>query len=553
MDYDSINNRMSSQQKLSLSAAATQRMVDGTLTYDSINNCMSDQQKLSLMAANLQQMVGREPQAYDEINNKMSDRQKLSLIAAALDELKDKPSGEEESLAVGSYDPATGKIAGSGFGDTGTVYVFDRMQNKGVAAQVSNWSDSEITLATPIDTANLVGVTSLWVETPDGESNKVMVYGERPVPGYGIVYYDDASEVVHTHEVTTLTEYNTLAAASSTGPYRQWTFDGVTVNADQIVGFQIGEDATTTPQYFLAEMPRLNQPIDFSTLTSTNNYVMRNDVSFDQPVDITGVAIGNNFLYNCYTFNQPIALETAASIGTAFMSECSAFNYPIKLPDTMTVIPASFLTDCVNFNSSVDLNNVTSIDNGFLQRCYAFNTLIDTSKLTSVGNYFLDSCRNFDQPIDTSSLETIGLYFMSKCRVFNQPLDLGEVTTVGNYMFDSTLSYSQPTSLPKCTSIGTYFLHNATSFKDRVTLGAATSVGGYFMNGVPSANTIDVGTSTPPTDTYSFCPQRTTSANKYFSAITQGVTLIGANASVWKEALPDKTSYPVRTIIDGTA
>lgn len=553
MDYNSINNCMSDQQKLSLSAAATQRMVDGTLTYDSINNCMSDQQKLSLMAANLQQMVGREPKTYDEINNKMSDQQKLSLIAAALDELKDKPSGEE-SLAIDEYDPATGKITGSGLGDTGTVYVLDRMQNKGVPAQVSSWSETGITLATPIDTMHLVGVTSLWVETPAGESNKVMVHGEQPVPGYGIVYYDDASGVVHTHAVTTRTEYNTLVSGTSTtGPYKQWTFDGNTVNADQIVGFQIGEDATTTPQYFLAEMPRLNQPIDFSGLASISNYVMRGDVSFDQPVDITDVAIGSNFLYNCYKFNQPIAVETAASFGASFLSECSAFNHPVKLPDAMTIVPASFLQNCENFNSPVDLNNATAVDSGFMQNCYIFNLPIDTSKLTSVGNYFFDSCRNFNQPIDTSSIETIGSNFMSNCRTFNQQLDLGEVTTVGANMFSGSTDFSQPISLPKCTSIGINFLYHATSFKARVTLGAATTVSSNFMNGVPSANTIDVGTSTPPTDTYSFCPQRVSNANKYFSAITQGFTLIGANAAAWKEALPDKTSYPARTIIDGTA
>ena len=553
MDYDSINNHMNKQEKLSLSAAATRQMADNNpQTYDEINSYMTNQQKLSMIAADLQQLVDGDPQDYSEINNTMSHQQKLSLIAAALNDLKDSP-GEEKSLAIGEYDPATGKITGSGFGNTGTVYVFDRMQNKGVPAQVSSWSETGITLTTPIDTANLVGVTSLWVETPAGESNKVMVHGEQPVPGYGIVYYDDASGVVHTHAVTTLTEYNTLVAGSSAGPYKQWTFDGNTVNADQIVGFQIGEDATTTPQYFLAEMPRLNQPIDFSGLASISDYVMRSDVSFDQPVDITGVAIGSNFLYNCHKFNQPIAVETAASFGLSFLSECSAFNHPVKLPDAMTIVPALFLQNCENFNSPVDLNNATVVGSNFMQNCYVFNLLIDTSKLTSVGNYFFDSCRNFNQPIDTSSIETIGSNFMSNCRAFNQQLDLGEVTTVGSNMFSNSTDFSQPISLPKCTSIGSYFLYRATSFKARVTLGAATTVGGYFMNGVPSANTIDVGASTPPTGDYSFCPQRASNANKYFSAITQGFTLIGANAAVWKEALPDKTSYPARTIIDGTA
>lgn len=56
MDFNSINNCMSDQQKLSLSAAALQQMVNGNLTYDDINNKMSDQQKLSLIAASLQEL-----------------------------------------------------------------------------------------------------------------------------------------------------------------------------------------------------------------------------------------------------------------------------------------------------------------------------------------------------------------------------------------------------------------------------------------------------------------------------------------------------------------
>lgn len=62
------------------------------MDFNSINNCMSNQQKLSLSAAALQQMIDNGELTYDDINNKMSDQQKLSLIASALQELKDKSS-----------------------------------------------------------------------------------------------------------------------------------------------------------------------------------------------------------------------------------------------------------------------------------------------------------------------------------------------------------------------------------------------------------------------------------------------------------------------------
>ena len=63
------------------------------MDYNSINNCMSDQQKLSLAASALNQMVKQEPKTYDEINNTMSDQQKLSIIASALQTLKDQGGG----------------------------------------------------------------------------------------------------------------------------------------------------------------------------------------------------------------------------------------------------------------------------------------------------------------------------------------------------------------------------------------------------------------------------------------------------------------------------
>lgn len=56
------------------------------MDFGSINNCMSDQQKLSLSAASLSALTGG-GLTYDDINNKMNDHEKLSLIASALTQL----------------------------------------------------------------------------------------------------------------------------------------------------------------------------------------------------------------------------------------------------------------------------------------------------------------------------------------------------------------------------------------------------------------------------------------------------------------------------------
>lgn len=67
------------------------------MDFDSINNCMSDQQKLSLSAASLSALTGGEL-TYDDINNKMNDHEKLSLIASALTQL----GNEALTINIGS-------------------------------------------------------------------------------------------------------------------------------------------------------------------------------------------------------------------------------------------------------------------------------------------------------------------------------------------------------------------------------------------------------------------------------------------------------------------
>lgn len=68
------------------------------MDFDSINNCMSDQQKLSLSAASLSALTGGSL-TYDDINNKMNDHEKLSLIASALTQLG---GGEALTINIGS-------------------------------------------------------------------------------------------------------------------------------------------------------------------------------------------------------------------------------------------------------------------------------------------------------------------------------------------------------------------------------------------------------------------------------------------------------------------
>ena len=81
------------------------------------------------------------------------------------------------------------------------------------------------------------------------------------------------------------------------------------------------------------------------------------------------------------------------------------------------------------------------------------------------------------------------------------------------------------------------------SFSKTVTLGAATTIDSDFMEYVHSC-TVNVGTSTPPNDTYSL-----STSDSHGNCYVNGINITGTNKAAWRTALPDSTSSPYRKLI----
>ena len=499
-----------------------------------------------------------------------------------------------------SYDPVTGIFTGENLGASGKIYLLDRMQNKGVEVSVSSWSATSVELTTPIDTSTIQGTTSVWaVPTGEEATNKLIIDGDIALTGYGIVYHTSGSNsVIYADQISNQTQFDSLCAStSSTSATWSATVGSRTVYNSEIVGIQIGPDATSTPSYFLVACHNLNQPVDFNNVTSygTNTlsycekldhpvrlgtnatsvggYFMSYCRSYNQPIDISGLtSISGYFMAYCTDFNQELTFSNSlTTIGTYFMEYCDAFNKPITITANAT-IGDDFLYSCSGFNQQVDVSGVSTIGkyflafckqfnkpitfsssgvtmgDYFLDGCTEFNQAIDMNDFNSFGKYFLYNCTSFNHPLDLTGVTTIPEYFMSGCTDFNQPLDCSNVTSISNYFLYNCESLNVPAiDVSSATSIGSYFMSNCYAFGGQVKLGPASYVGAYFMRDCYNISSVYVGNSSSnPTDQYSLSV-----GSKTCKAYNNTVMLIGSKAPTWKSALADRTgsSAPYRRLV----
>lgn len=386
-------------------------------------------------------------------------------------------------IKLTAYDRNTGIITGEHLGTTaGTIYMLDRDTNTYISQPVTSWTDTSITLTTPLDLANLEGTTSIAAVMPDGTwSTKLLVTGDIAVTGYGKLYIQDAdTRAISTVSLSSLTEANSLAGNSlfcSIGGVTYWRVD--------IVGFQFGEDfaATSLNQYYLANIPNLNQPIVLPTsLTSVGNYFLYAGYSFNQPLKLNQAKITNsNFLSNCYSFNQPLDITRTTSFGGSFLAGCFSFNQPLDLSNA-TALNSNFLINCTAFNQPLDISNVSGAMSNFLQGCLSFNQPLDVSHRTQIPGSFLAGCVSFNQPLNLSNVTSIGESFLDGCRAFNQPLDISKVTTISQTFLRSCSAFNQKLNInASVTTLNNYFMAHCTSFNQPLDLSHVTTIGNWVL------------------------------------------------------------------------
>lgn len=216
------------------------------------------------------------------------------------------------------------------------------------------------------------------------------------------------------------------------------------------------------------------------------------DGSFIPPTAIKGFSFG----------------ESITSIGASFLKNASSLTHISQIPNTVTTIGASFLYGCTSFNQPITI----------------------PSSVTTIGDHFLQSCTSFNQPITISSgVTTIGTSFLYGCTSFNQSLTIPSgVTQLNQHFLSGCTSFNQPLTIPSTiTRVYREVLENLDSFVGPLTIETSAT------------------SSSSQTGRFKTLATTNSSALSY----TQGITIRGSQASVWKNAYADEngTSFQSAT------
>lgn len=304
-------------------------------------------------------------------------------LAGLASEIASIPSGggqdtlpvEQEGMTgdghITAYDYQTGVITGDGFGSTaGTVWLLDRDTHSYKKQATSSWSDTSITLTTPVDTSVIEGYTSMGVEDAKGIwTTKVMINGDiTPTEAVTIFYRSKTTGLIEKFK------WNNADLISfplkGQGLNRRVVSGSVEFSTNDVVGVMINANVVNTGIDFLRDLPNLNQPIKLSGLAWNGSGTMRNCRAFNQPVEFawtTVRAIGDYFMNGCYKFNQPIVLNTytAGAMGQYFLASCYNFAQPIVIPSTTTSIGNYFLSNTAC--PRIELHNTSTYGSYFLR------------------------------------------------------------------------------------------------------------------------------------------------------------------------------------------
>lgn len=244
------------------------------------------------------------------------------------------PQGEGHITA---YDTTTGIITGDGFGSTaGKVWFLDRDTHTYKALSTSSWSDTSITLTTPIDTTSFEGYTSICVEDADGFwTTKIMVDGSAIQATYGYIYFRNSLGEIEKIEADATT-YADLG--SNNVMPRLITVGNKTVNTHNVVGVMPNLSATyASTTSMLAQLPNLNQPIKCPA-TFTGNRLMQTCVKFNQPIYGEQSVIGQYSFSYLESFNQPINLPNITYYPQYYFRNNFSYNQDIVIPSTISGI-----------------------------------------------------------------------------------------------------------------------------------------------------------------------------------------------------------------------
>lgn len=210
----------------------------------------------------------------------------------------------------------------------------------------------------------------------------------------------------------------------------------------------------------------------------------------------------------------------------------------VNIADGVTYIPDSFCYGCTNLVSATIPSSVHYIGAYVFYSCKIASGSFSLDNVVSVGDSFLQNNTTFNLPIILPKVREIGIAFLRTCRAFNSTLTINDgCEFIGNNFLRECNAFAQSFSIPsnlKMLSTGNfnpqrYFMYQCDSFT------------GPLVCNCPA-------TSLPTTGLDSEILATNDSSKPMYST---GVTLTGAYAQAWKDALPDRTSSPYRKLIVG--
>ena len=213
----------------------------------------------------------------------------------------------------------------------------------------------------------------------------------------------------------------------------------------------------------------------------------------------------------------------------------------INCTRTVTVDTTS-TPQSLTLSSSTDYNGLTDTQHGYYDDDYMVN-LSGTS-------IYVGSVKKVTIGQDATMIPT------GFCRYFSRLTEVVlfktcNITKISSDAFMCCTALNSPIIIPaKTTQVGNGFLYGCTSFNSPVTLAGNAAISYSFMHGCDSmTSTVNVGSNPIPSLTGYWLQTYLSSDTSNAPMYTTGVTLAGANAAAWKEALPDRASSPYRKLI----
>ena len=249
---------------------------------------------------------------------------------------------------------------------------------------------------------------------------------------------------------------------------------------------------------------------DMGAFFQNNNVITRFD-EFDRFTSMT--TIGYNFAYsatelesitfppnitdikiNSFRGTTKLSIDVSLPNLKTASSGCFSNSGIIKISNlgSLTAIPDSFCSNCVNLTEVTLPDGIISIDSyGFANNPNLKSINIPT-KLQTIGEYCFRDCTSLSSPIVIPSVVTISRYVFFNCKSITSVTLSENLTSIGNSAFQNCTSLTDINIPESVTNIGTLAFYNCNSLTEITIPPRVTSITNSAFYGCTSLKAITI-------------------------------------------------------------